>query len=192
MFFFVAKELSWLQNQCWQTGTTEWPIYLGDTHRRFSCLRTIQTWLTELLQVPGPWKRLLWSVVLRGQVLKHNHAWETMSTLLPDGLSVTQGMHKGLLHGFRHVRNTSLSILLYHTHWMWCLYPCKYLGDNIPRALCVRDSSCVVLWSCSQATSLSRLEASHLTAPVPSTSLGRRNKSVCWQKGCTAIVDLLT
>ena len=47
MFFSLAKVFSWFWNQCRQGGTTEPPISLHATHRRFSFLRALLEGLTS-------------------------------------------------------------------------------------------------------------------------------------------------
>lgn len=140
----------------WMTHLTEW-------HRRFSCLRTRQTWLTQLLQDPRPWKRLLWRVVLRSSPeAQPVHGRPCPLCFLTASVSLKGSKkgsssrvqackeHKPVNSSLTYPTGCGICVLATNNSAVTNLEPFAYVT-----ALCV-------LWSCSQATSLSRLEVSSL------------------------------
>lgn len=111
-------------------------------------------------------------MALRGQVLKQNQPKRGHVHFASWWPQVTHMKQKGLHQGPRKSWTQACQFFSNIPHWMWYLGPCKHLSNNIPRALCTCNSSCVVLQSCSRATSLSKQEVSLISyGPVPSTSL---------------------
>lgn len=133
MFFSLAKVFSWFWNQCRQGGTTEPPISLHATHRRFSFLRALLEGLTS----PSSFK---FPDLDRGSCdiksLSRTSPWEAMSTLLPDCLSL-KWSEKGFFKG-PGISWTQPVNSLNSPHWMW--YQCPWgnvLCSDVPRTLCV-------------------------------------------------------
>lgn len=97
MFFSLAKVFSWFWNQCRQGGTTEPPISLHATHRRFSFLRALLEGLTSPSSFKCP-------DLDRGSCevkpASRTSPWGAVSTLLPDCLSLSlKWSKKGFFKG---------------------------------------------------------------------------------------------
>lgn len=135
----------------------------------FSFLRTVLTWLTQLLKSS---QTMMEAPVRSG--LNGGQVHERLSPLCFLTMSLKWSKKNFENPGMSWTQACQFFSSI--PYWMWYLCPFKYLGNNVPRTLCMCNSLSYSHPASPQQTVSSWMSLKSPYSPVPSISLGRALK----------------